>query len=161
MEEISLTEGELHSDIKKLIYSRIDFFLTQEYQNPKEILVFELFSGEYLKTTTEKQLISKDLNYFPWFCYIFKNTLHYASLKCTPLPVLPTIKISILNNIKDTLENFEQVELKYNSKKELELNQEYILSIVSDTLMDYRFQNNKQYKYWIDSNKAFIDLSNL
>ena len=59
MEEISL-DNELNSDIKKLIYSRMNNFLQEKIENPKKILVFELFSTRTIK----KQLIVSDLDYF-------------------------------------------------------------------------------------------------
>ncbi len=125
-------------------------FLQEKIENPKKILVFELFSTRTIK----KQLIVSDLDYFRWYCYILKNIIHYGSFKCAPVPVLPTIEIK--NNIKNNLENFEQIKEENN---ELELTQESILTIVKDALLDYNFKNKKQYIHCIESNKVFINLS--
>ena len=125
--------------------------------NSTKISIFELIDPSTCNTTIETQQKLSELNYLPWSFHILKYGLHYASLKCIPLPVLPISVTLLKKQPKNKLEDFEKVKLKYDKDNTLELKKELVLESVESALLDCKYKFKKQYGYWTESNQVFVN----
>lgn len=143
--------NELDLDIKRLIYSKINYIIMEEKElaSPTVCLFDMEEEGALDKYHQGLSFMMPIAHSMPW--WTFQYIIHYTTFKCIPLP--DEKEVVRLYTSKSEYSSIDFIRKKY---KFPGLEYQDVLEYVENSIKDYNQMNSTQYGYHTISKKIFI-----